>query len=50
MTGNGNVNLITDGKKQSFSPSGAVRFLVKDGAIKQISYDEFVALNGGKSW
>lgn len=50
VTGNGNVNLITDGKKQSFSPSGAVRFLVKDGAIKQISYDEFVALNGGKSW
>ncbi|BCX80114.1 hypothetical protein [Campylobacter sp. 19-13652] len=50
VAGNGGVNLITDGKKQSFNPSGAVRLLVKDGAIKQISYDEFVTLNGGKSW
>lgn len=50
VAGNGNVNLIIDGKKQSFNPTSAVRLLVKDGTIKQINYDEFVLLNGGKSW
>lgn len=50
VAGNGNVSLTVGDKKQSFSPSGAVRLLAKDGKIKQISYDEFVSLNGGKSW
>lgn len=48
--GNGNIALSLNGKTKRFEPSGSVRFLVQNGQIKQIDYDEFVRLNGGKSW
>lgn len=48
--GNGNIVMNVDGEKKSFDPGRAARFLIKDGEIRFLTYEEFVALNGGKSW
>ncbi|MDL0089616.1 phosphatidylglycerophosphate synthase [Campylobacter gastrosuis] len=48
--GNGNIVLKINGEDKSFDPGRAARFLVKDGEIRFLNYDEFLSLNGGKSW
>lgn len=48
--GNGNVELKTSTQSVKFDPGRAARFLVKNGEIRSLSYDEFVELNKGKSW
>ncbi|MBR8465483.1 phosphatidylglycerophosphate synthase [Campylobacter sp. faydin G-140] len=50
VCGNGFIELKIGDKISKFDPSKSARFLVENGEIKQISYDEFVALNKGKSW
>ncbi|MGH1601471.1 phosphatidylglycerophosphate synthase [Campylobacter majalis] len=50
ICGNGNVVLHTDSGTKSFDGSRAARFIVSGGEIRLLTYDEFVSLNGGKSW
>lgn len=48
--GNGNIVVKINGESKKFDPAKAARFLVKNGEIRFLTYDEFVSLNGGKSW
>ncbi|MFC2491781.1 MAG: phosphatidylglycerophosphate synthase [Campylobacter curvus] len=50
VCGNGSIELKVGDKVSRFTPSRPARFLVENGEIKSISYDEFIALNKGKSW
>lgn len=50
VCGNGNVELKVGDKVSKFDGGKSARFLVENGAIKQISYDEFIEINKGKSW
>ncbi|QCD43925.1 helix-turn-helix domain-containing protein [Campylobacter mucosalis] len=48
--GNGNIELRSKTQTLKFDPNRAVRFLVQNGEVRSLSYDEFVGLNKGKSW
>ncbi|MCD8213615.1 MAG: phosphatidylglycerophosphate synthase [Campylobacter sp.] len=50
VCGNGSIELKIGDQISRFNPSKPARFLVENGEIKSISYDEFIALNKGKSW
>ena len=50
VCGNGNIELKIGDKVTKYNPSRPARFLVENGEMKFVSYDEFVALNKGKSW
>jgi len=49
-TGHGNINLIKNKVIEKLHSKTPLKFLVKDGHIKQISISEFNKLNKGKSW
>ncbi|WP_202930826.1 hypothetical protein [Campylobacter fetus] len=49
-TGHGELNLEQNDKNTTFKAKNALRFLVENGSIKQIDYDEYVKLNKGKEW
>jgi hypothetical protein len=48
--GHGNVEIEIDGKVQKFHSTQSVRFIYKDGKLKQLSIDEFKKLNKGRLW
>ena len=50
VCGNGNIEVKIGDKVTKYNPSRPARFLVENGEMKFISYDEFVELNKGKSW
>jgi hypothetical protein len=50
VCGNGNIELKIGDKVTKYDPSRPARFLVENGQMKFVSYDEFVGLNKGKSW
>ena len=50
VCGNGNIEVKIADKVTKYNPSRPTRFLVENGEMKFISYDEFVELNKGKSW
>ena len=50
VCGNGNIEVKIGDKVTKYNPSRPTRFLVENGEMKFISYDEFVELNKGKSW
>ena len=50
VCGNGNIEVKIGDKVTKYNPSRPARFLVENGEMKFVSYDEFVELNKGKSW
>jgi hypothetical protein len=48
--GHGYIDIVLNGKVQKFSSRNSVRFLYKNGEIKEISVDEFKKLNRGFKW
>ena len=50
VCGNGNIEVKIGDKVTMYNPSRPARFLVENGEMKFVSYDEFVELNKGKSW
>ena len=48
--GHGYVDIVVDGKKESFSSKNRLRIHYQDGEIQKISLDEFKKLNRGKAW
>lgn len=50
VCGNGNIELKIGDKVTKYNPSRPARFLVENGDMKFLTYDEFVELNKGKSW
>lgn len=50
VCGNGNIEVKIGEKVTKYNPSRPARFLVENGEMKFVSYDEFVELNKGKSW
>lgn len=50
LTGHGIFGLKIDENTQNFNDKNPHRLHIKDGKVKQISYDEFLKLNDGKAW
>ena len=50
VCGNGNIELKIGDKVTKYNPSRPARFLVENGDMKFLTYDEFVEMNKGKSW
>ena len=50
VCGNGNIEVKIGDKVTKYNPSRPARFLVENGEMIFVSYDEFVELNKGKSW
>ena len=50
VTGHGEVNLEIGEQNIKFSGDNPKRFLVEKDKVTPLSFDEFVALNKGKSW
>lgn len=50
LFGHNNVEVEINGQKQEFEKNKNVQFLFKDGALTQISLDEFKKLNKGEKW
>ena len=50
VTGHGNINLEIDGQTIKFGDDRPKRFLIEKDKVSLLTYDEFVALNKGKSW
>lgn len=50
QTGHGELTLEQDGEKKKFEFQKPLRFVVENGAIKEIDYAEFVKLNKGAQW
>lgn len=50
LFGHNNIEIEINGQKQEFEKSKNVQFLYKDGALTQISLDEFKKLNKGNKW
>lgn len=50
LTGHGNLRLEMGDKNTSYNSKNSLRFLVRDGELRQIDYSEYVKLNGGKEW
>lgn len=50
LTGHGLFTLSDNGKIEKFNDKNPHRFYIKDGKVKQISYEEFLGLNKGKAW
>ena len=50
VTGHGNFDLNESGKITNFNTKNSKRFLIQNGEIKEIKFDEFLKLNGGKNW
>ncbi|MCR4942755.1 MAG: hypothetical protein K5978_08220 [Campylobacter sp.] len=49
--GNGNIELRSKTNElKTFDGGRAARFLIRNGQIRFLTYDEFLSLNGGKSW
>ena len=48
--GHGNVEIEINGKVQKFHSTQSVRFIYKDGELRQLSIDEFKKLNKGRLW
>jgi len=48
--GHGNVSFEIDGKLKEFHSKKNMRFLYKDGELKEINYKEFKHLNKGSGW
>ncbi len=48
--GHGNVEIEINGKVQKFHSTQSVRFIYKDGKLRQLSIDEFKKLNKGRLW
>jgi len=48
--GHGNVDIVIDGKVQTFHSTKSMRFLYSDGELKQLSIAEFKKLNKGRLW
>ena len=50
VTGHGDINLEIDGQTIRFGDDRPKRFLIEKDKVSLLTYDEFVALNKGKSW
>lgn len=50
LTGHGLFELKIDAKSEKFNDKNPHRLHIKDGKVNQVSYDEFLKLNGGKAW
>ncbi|MDY3133682.1 hypothetical protein [Campylobacter lanienae] len=50
QTGHGELTLEQDGQKKKFEFQKPLRFVVENGAIKEIDYAEFVKFNKGAQW
>lgn len=50
LTGHGLIDTNSSGEISEFKNRNPLRFHVKDGAVNEISYDEFLKLNHGKAW
>lgn len=50
LFGHANFTLEKNDKNETFNSNEPIRFLVKDGKIQNLTYDEFVKLNKGKEW
>ncbi|MCI6989549.1 MAG: hypothetical protein MR902_08375 [Campylobacter sp.] len=50
LTGHGLIDTNSSGEISEFKNRNPLRFHIKDGAINEISYDEFLKLNHGKAW
>jgi len=50
VCGNGNIEVKIGDKVTKYNPSRPARFLVENGDMKFLTYDEFVEMNKGKSW
>ena len=50
VTGHGNINLEIDGQTIKFGDDRPKRFLIEKDKVSLLTYDEFIALNKGKSW
>ncbi len=50
LLGHGNVDILTNGTSSEFKKRGSMRFIYKDGELKEITHDEFMSLNDGKDW
>ena len=50
VTGHGEINLEIGDQNIKFSGDNPKRFLVEKDKVSLLTYDEFVALNKGKSW
>lgn len=50
ITGHGNFELNIAGEIQNYTTKNSKRFLIKQGKIKEINFNEFLKLNGGKNW
>lgn len=48
--GNGNIELHVNNEIKKFDGGKAARFMVKNGEIRFLTYEEFLSLNKGKSW
>jgi len=48
--GHGHVDVEIDGEIQEFRSRNNIKFIYKDGTIKEITFTEFKALNEGRAW
>ncbi|WP_086322499.1 hypothetical protein [Campylobacter devanensis] len=50
QTGHGELILEIDGDQKKFSVQKPLRFVIQNGTIRELEYDEFVKLNKGSQW
>jgi hypothetical protein len=48
--GHGNISIETNGVSHEFKTHKNMRFLYKNGVLKEIDVEEYKTLNGGKIW
>ncbi len=48
--GHGYIDVVTDAEKKKFNSKKTLRLLYKDGAVKELTFEEFKRLNRGSAW
>ncbi|WP_434657458.1 hypothetical protein [Sulfurimonas sp. NW9] len=48
--GHGYIDIVTDTEKKKFNSKKTLRLLYKEGAVKELTFEEFKRLNRGSSW
>ncbi|WP_181562922.1 hypothetical protein [Campylobacter hyointestinalis] len=50
VAGHGDITLELSDQNRSYNSKNSIRFLVQNGEIRQIDYDEYITINKGKEW
>ncbi|WP_151899490.1 hypothetical protein [Sulfurimonas hydrogeniphila] len=48
--GHGYIDVVTDTEKKEFNSKKTLRLLYKEGAVKELTFEEFKRLNRGSAW